>query len=196
MRCRRCCAKRSPRPAKRCFTSRCGPIFPRRSCSAALRRRAASNRSSTFLRKAVNLSPPAIGLLHEAAASAGHRLASLDATALTALIGAVPVRLTGSGVAGARHLHRRRRFVRGTRRAFHAASPARHVCRGRNAGLGGADRRLSAPGLVCDRRRRRARGAALACRTCGSVLCEGRVLKCRENRQIEPPKSNRPCPRN
>ena len=51
---------------------------------------------ATFLRKAANLSPPAIGLLHEAAASAGHRLASLDATALSALIGAVPVRLTGT----------------------------------------------------------------------------------------------------
>jgi uncharacterized flavoprotein (TIGR03862 family) len=50
---------------------------------------------ATFLRKAVNLSPPAIGLLHEAAAAAGHRLASLDAAALAALIGAVPVRLMG-----------------------------------------------------------------------------------------------------
>jgi uncharacterized flavoprotein (TIGR03862 family) len=51
---------------------------------------------STFLRKAVNLSPPAIGLLNEAAASASLRLASLDAASLGSLINAVPVRLTGT----------------------------------------------------------------------------------------------------
>jgi hypothetical protein len=48
---------------------------------------------STFLRKSVNLSPVAIGLLHEAASS---RLASMNATELAALITAVPVRLVAA----------------------------------------------------------------------------------------------------
>lgn len=51
---------------------------------------------STFLRKSVNLSPPAIGLLHEAMAATPGRFAELDAGDLAALIDAVPVRLTGT----------------------------------------------------------------------------------------------------
>jgi uncharacterized flavoprotein (TIGR03862 family) len=51
---------------------------------------------STFLRKAVNLSPSAIGLLHEAAASANLKLAAMNAADLAELINAVPVRLTGT----------------------------------------------------------------------------------------------------
>jgi uncharacterized flavoprotein (TIGR03862 family) len=51
---------------------------------------------STFLRKAAGLSPPAIGLLQETAASGALKLAALDAAALAALINAVPVRLTGT----------------------------------------------------------------------------------------------------
>ena len=47
---------------------------------------------ATFLRKAANLSPVEIGLLHEAA-HAG--LSSLSALALAALVKAVPLRLTG-----------------------------------------------------------------------------------------------------
>jgi uncharacterized flavoprotein (TIGR03862 family) len=68
--------------------------------AAELQQRLAAPRGkqslSTFLRKAVNLSPPAIGLLNEAAASASLRLASLDAASLGSLINAVPVRLTGT----------------------------------------------------------------------------------------------------
>ena len=67
---------------------------------ADLQRRLAAPRGkqslSTFLRKAVNLSPPAIGLLNEAAASASVPLASMDPASLGALINAVPVRLTGT----------------------------------------------------------------------------------------------------
>jgi uncharacterized flavoprotein (TIGR03862 family) len=48
---------------------------------------------STFLRKSVNLSPVAIGLLHEAAPG---RVGSMDAAELTALIDAVPIRLVGT----------------------------------------------------------------------------------------------------
>ena len=51
---------------------------------------------STFLRKTVNLSPPAIGLLHEAIASTPERFAEMDAAELAALINAVPVRLVGT----------------------------------------------------------------------------------------------------
>jgi uncharacterized flavoprotein (TIGR03862 family) len=48
---------------------------------------------STFLRKTVKLSPPAIGLLHEAIASTPERFSEMDAPDLAGLINAVPVRL-------------------------------------------------------------------------------------------------------
>ena len=49
---------------------------------------------STFLRKAANLWPPAIGLLHEVTMSSPLRLADMKPAALAGLINAVPVRLT------------------------------------------------------------------------------------------------------
>ncbi|MEA3025940.1 MAG: hypothetical protein QOF91_1225 [Alphaproteobacteria bacterium] len=51
---------------------------------------------STFLRKAVNLSPPAIGLLHEAIASTPERFSEMDTAELASLINAVPVRLVAT----------------------------------------------------------------------------------------------------
>jgi uncharacterized flavoprotein (TIGR03862 family) len=51
---------------------------------------------STFLRKAVGLSPPAIGLLHEAMAQASSGFVAMDAAELAGLINAVPVRLIGT----------------------------------------------------------------------------------------------------
>ena len=51
---------------------------------------------STFLRKTVNLSPPAIGLLHEAMASGSTGFVSMDEDELAGLINAVPVRLVGT----------------------------------------------------------------------------------------------------
>jgi uncharacterized flavoprotein (TIGR03862 family) len=51
---------------------------------------------STFLRKTVKLSPPAMGLLHEAIASTPERFAEMDAAGLAELINAVPVRLVGT----------------------------------------------------------------------------------------------------
>ena len=51
---------------------------------------------SNFLRKTVTLSPPAIGLLHEAIAATPERFAEMDAPDLAALINAVPVRLVGT----------------------------------------------------------------------------------------------------
>ena len=68
--------------------------------AAELRRRLEAPRRkqslSTFLRKTVNLSPPAIGLLHEAAARRSQRLAAMNAADLAELIDAVPVRLIGT----------------------------------------------------------------------------------------------------
>ncbi len=67
---------------------------------AALTERLAAPRHkqslSTFLRKAVRLSPAAIGLLHEATRSSQQRLADMNAAALAGLINAVPLRLTGT----------------------------------------------------------------------------------------------------
>jgi uncharacterized flavoprotein (TIGR03862 family) len=50
---------------------------------------------SNFLRKAANLSPPATGLLQEAAKASGISLASMPPADLASLINAVPIRLTG-----------------------------------------------------------------------------------------------------
>jgi len=58
---------------------------------AALR---AKQSLSTFLRKAANLSPVAIGLLQEAAMASSQHLASMAPAALADLVKAVPVRLT------------------------------------------------------------------------------------------------------
>ncbi len=51
---------------------------------------------SNVLRKASKLSPPAIGLLHEAALALPRKLTAMSAEALAALINAVPVRLTAT----------------------------------------------------------------------------------------------------
>jgi predicted flavoprotein YhiN len=50
---------------------------------------------STFLRKAAALAPAAIGLLHEAAIASSTPLSAMQPAALSELIKAVPVRLTG-----------------------------------------------------------------------------------------------------
>jgi len=50
---------------------------------------------SNVLRKSVQLSPVAIGLLHEAAIASGLKLAGLPAPGLAALIKAAPIRLNG-----------------------------------------------------------------------------------------------------
>jgi uncharacterized flavoprotein (TIGR03862 family) len=50
---------------------------------------------SNFLRKAVHLSPAAIGLLQEAAIASGAPLSSLSTASLAGLINAVPIELNG-----------------------------------------------------------------------------------------------------
>jgi len=57
---------------------------------------------SNVLRKTAKLSPAAIGLLHEAAASSAQKLSGMSASALAALINGVQLRLTGTApLAGA-----------------------------------------------------------------------------------------------
>jgi uncharacterized flavoprotein (TIGR03862 family) len=51
---------------------------------------------SNVLRKAAKLSPAAIGLLYEAAASSSQKLGALSPAALAALVNAVPIRLTAA----------------------------------------------------------------------------------------------------
>lgn len=67
--------------------------------AADLERRLGASRGkqslSTFLRKALNLSPVAIALLHEATLAATPRLAEMTPAALAQLVNAVPLRLTG-----------------------------------------------------------------------------------------------------
>ncbi len=50
---------------------------------------------ATYLRKALSLDAPAIGLLQEAAHSAGTPLAAMDSESVARLVKAVPVRVTG-----------------------------------------------------------------------------------------------------
>ena len=117
---------------------------------------------STFLRKTVNLSPPAIGLLHEAIASTPERFAEMDAAGPRRAHQCRSGPPCRHGAARTRDFHRRRHFIRRDRRNLHAAPPARRVRRRRDAGLGGADRRLSAAGVVCHRGRGGARRAGVA----------------------------------
>jgi uncharacterized flavoprotein (TIGR03862 family) len=68
--------------------------------AADLERRLATPRGkqslSTFLRKALSLSPVAIGLLHEVTVGMSPRLTEMPPPALAQLVNAVPLRLTGT----------------------------------------------------------------------------------------------------
>lgn len=79
------------------------PDLPRAAAAARLAAARAGKASiSTALRKALNLSPAAIGLLQEAAHAEGVPLGSRDPAALAGLVGAVPVRLDAPApIAGA-----------------------------------------------------------------------------------------------
>jgi uncharacterized flavoprotein (TIGR03862 family) len=71
------------------------PDVARADLEARLAAPRAKQSLSTFLRKAANLSPVAIGLLQEAAMASSQRLAAMAPAALADLVKAVPVRLTG-----------------------------------------------------------------------------------------------------
>ncbi len=101
--------------------------------AAALERRLCAPRGkqslATFLRKAVSLSPVAVGLLHEATLASPERLSDMTPATLASLIKSVPVRLIGMARAGERHLDCGRHRLRGDRRKLHAAPPARGLRR-------------------------------------------------------------------
>jgi predicted flavoprotein YhiN len=110
---------------------------------------------SNFLRKAVSLSPVAIGLLQEAAKTSGTSLASLSPADLANLINAVPIELTGvAPIARAISTAGGIAFSEIDAGFMIRRLPGVFVSR-RDAGLGSADRRLSAAGVVCDRGQRR-----------------------------------------
>jgi uncharacterized flavoprotein (TIGR03862 family) len=69
------------------------PDLARPDIVARLSRPRGKQSIATFLRKALTLPPPAIGLLHEAASHRGTRLAALDPDALAGLIRALPLRM-------------------------------------------------------------------------------------------------------
>jgi len=71
------------------------PDVARADLEARLAAPRAKQSLSTFLRKAANLSPVAIGLLQEAAMASSQRLAAMLPATLADLVKAVPVRLTG-----------------------------------------------------------------------------------------------------
>jgi len=71
------------------------PDLEMRELIARLSRPRGRQSLSNFLRKAVHLSPVAVGLLQETAIASGVSLASLSTTSLAALINAVPVKLDG-----------------------------------------------------------------------------------------------------
>ena len=107
---------------------------------------------SNFLRKAIHLSPVAIGLLQETARASGVSLSSLSVADLASLINAVPIRAHRHSANRAGDLDGRRDTVRRTRCRLYAPSLARRVRGRRDAGLGSADRRLSAASVVRDGR--------------------------------------------
>ncbi len=72
------------------------PDLDRGEVERRLHARAAKASLANHLRKALRLSPVAIGLLQEVAHAAGEPLGALPPVRLAALIGAVPVRLTGT----------------------------------------------------------------------------------------------------
>ncbi len=155
MRCPPTCARRSRGMAVRRSRSTCDPTSRCPTWRDDSSAHAAGQSIATRLRKTLKLAPAAIGLLHEAAiAQKGVPLGQRDASGLAELDprGAGP--RVGSCAARSRDLHGGRRHGRSRRRRFHAAREAGHLRGRRDARLGGADRRLPAPGLFRHGRRR------------------------------------------
>ncbi len=128
------------------------PGLPAAELERALAKPRGKQSFSNVLRKAVKLSPAATGLLQEAAHRAGTPLASMAPRRHRRADKGRAHPPHGNGQHRAGHLDRRRDRVRRAGPALHAAAPARRVRRGRNAGLGSADRRLSVASLLLHRR--------------------------------------------
>ena len=103
---------------------------------------------STFLRKVLNLSPVEIGLLQEAA---GGKLATLAPVEIAQLVNAISIRLAGTAPMTRAISTAGGISFDAIDERIHAARAAGRVRGRRNARLGGADRRLSAAGVLCDR---------------------------------------------
>ena len=183
MRCRRCCARRSRRRAKRCFRgSRPDMTLDELTQRLGLPR-GKQSLVELLCARSLSLSPAAIGLAQEA-----HEGKACDARPgpMAAMLKAVPMR-DRHRADRARDLIGRRHAVRRGRRVFHAAQKARRVRRRRDAGLGSADRRLSVcrhvsrPGSRRGRARRatsRTRPEKSCDRSCRLCLLVRGVLRC------------------
>ena len=107
---------------------------------------------SNHLRKAAHLSPAGIGLLQEAAIASGASLSAMSPANLADLINAVPIRLDGiAPIARAISTAGGISFDELDSEFMIRRLPG-VFARRRDAGLGSADRRLSAAGVVRDRR--------------------------------------------
>ena len=127
------------------------PGLPAAELERALARPRGKQSFSNFLRKAVKLSPAAVGLLQEAAHRGSAPLSSMGPAALAALIKAVPVRLTATaGIERAISTAGGVAFEELDAHFMLRRMPG-SVRRGRNAGLGSANRRLSSASLLFDR---------------------------------------------
>ena len=152
MRCRPSCATPSSIRGRRRF-NRLAARYRQTDLVARLSAPRGKQSLSNWLRKAAHLSPVGIGLLQEAALASGVSLSSLSPAEPAGLINAVPVRLNGVAPIARAISSAGGICVRRTRRRLHAPPPARRFRGRRDAGLGSPDRRLSAAGLVRDRRR-------------------------------------------
>jgi predicted flavoprotein YhiN len=95
MRCPPNCARRSTRRGRQSLHITLRPDLDIDDLTAKVSAPKGKQSLSNFLRKAVNLSPVAIGLLQEAARASGASLASMSPADLAKLINAVPIELTG-----------------------------------------------------------------------------------------------------
>ena len=132
--------------------SRCGPISTRAIWSSGCPRRAASSRSPISCARRPTCRRLRSACCRRRRLRRASPLASLSPAELAALINAVPIQLTGVAPIARAISTAGGICLRRARRRFHAAQAARRVRRRRDAGLGSADRRLSA----CRRRLRRA----------------------------------------
>ena len=95
MRCRPSCARRSARSGRATLHIALRPNLDMKDLIAKISGPKGKQSLSNFLRKAVSLSPVAIGLLQEAAKASGASLASMSSVDFASLIQAVPMELDG-----------------------------------------------------------------------------------------------------
>ena len=153
MRCRRDLREAIPecRGRRRC-TSRCGPISTRANLTRGWRRHGASSRCRISCARPRICRRSRSDCCRRRRWRPACRWRRCRRPISPRLINAVPVKLDRRRPDRARDLDRGRHRLRRTRCRLHDPPLARRVRRRRNARLGSADRRLSAAGLVRDRR--------------------------------------------